>query len=229
MSEATYPTYPVGRNTAAPATASSEEVSVTNAVRKLGFWAALATAVTYITFDAFLILGSAIPVPWDVYIPIGASLLLAPSFVLLTISLHHSAPSAARLWTHSAVVFATIYAALVSLVYVTWLFVVEPHVIAGTESEVELFLFGPGSFIQMVDAIGYTFMGVAVFFTAAAFPGRGVRWIRWLALASGPAALGVFLSYVTYITAIGAPGGLITPAYAILVALYFRRAPVAAE
>ena len=47
--------------------------------------------------------------------------------------------------------FATVYASLVSLVYVTWLFVVEPHVLNGTRVKVELLVFKPGSFMQMVD------------------------------------------------------------------------------
>jgi hypothetical protein len=35
-------------------------------------------------------------VPWDVYIPIGASTLIEPSFLLLTIAIHHSASEPRR-------------------------------------------------------------------------------------------------------------------------------------
>ncbi len=69
---------------------------------------------------------------------------------------------------YGAISFATVYASLVSLVYVTWLFVAEPHLLNGTESQVEL-IFEPGSFMQMVDGIGYTFMGVAALFAAPCF------------------------------------------------------------
>ncbi|HEX6758345.1 MAG TPA: hypothetical protein VF086_08010 [Propionibacteriaceae bacterium] len=37
-----------------------------------------------------------------------------------------------------------------SLVYATWLLVVEPHVLNGTRVKVELLVFKPGSFMQMV-------------------------------------------------------------------------------
>lgn len=46
--------------------------------------------------------------------------------------------------------FANVYASLVSLVYATWLLVVEPHVLNGTRVQVELLVFKPGSFMQMV-------------------------------------------------------------------------------
>jgi hypothetical protein len=83
-------------------------------------------------------------------------------------------PAPAKIWSHAAISFATVYASLVSLVYVTWLFVVEPHVLNGTESQVELLVFKPGSFMQMVDGIGYTFMGVAALFAAPCFNGPGL-------------------------------------------------------
>ncbi len=36
---------------------------------------------------------------------------------------------------------AVLYAALISIVYVTWLFVVEPHVLRGEANQVALLLF----------------------------------------------------------------------------------------
>ncbi|VXC21541.1 hypothetical protein ARTHRO9AX_220256 [Arthrobacter sp. 9AX] len=33
------------------------------------------------------------PAPWDVWVPIGASALIAPALVLLTVKIHHSAPA----------------------------------------------------------------------------------------------------------------------------------------
>jgi hypothetical protein len=221
----------VGR---ADRTQSGIAVEVSGSVRALGFWAAAATAITYLVFELGVIGGKdmlkLLPIPWDVYIPIGASLLIAPSFLLLTIAIHYSAPESKRVWTHAGVAFATIYAALVSLVYVTWLFVVEPQVINHTESAVAPFTFAQGSFIQMVDGLGYTFMGVAAVFTAPAVGGdRLGRWIRSLAIANGPAAALVLLSYITFAIIYGVPTAILFPAYAILLAIRFYRARAAAE
>jgi len=166
-----------------------------------------------------------LPPPWDIVLAIGASLLLAPSFVVMMVSVHYAAPDQKQIWSHIGIAFAILYAALISIVYVTWLFVVEPHVLRGQANQVALLIFAPGSFMQMVDGLGYTFMGVALFFAAPVFAGQRLdNWIRWLCLLSGPGALMVFLSYVLYIIPLGLAEWVITPALAILLAVYFRKA-----
>jgi len=166
-----------------------------------------------------------LPPPWDIVIPIGASLFLAPSFVVMMVSVHYAAPDEKKIWSHIGITFAVLYAALISIVYVTWLFVVEPHVLRGEANQVALLLFAPGSFLQMVDGLGYTFMGVALFFAAPVFAGKRLdNWIRWLCLLSGPGAVLVFLSYVFYSISLGVAEWLIIPAVAILLAMYFWRA-----
>jgi hypothetical protein len=203
---------------------------------RLGFWSAVLTAVFSILFVVGSILGTAgllLP-PWDVVIPVGASLLLAPSFVVMMVSIHYAAPEEKKIWSHIGITFAVLYAALVSIVYVTWLFVVEPHVLRGQAEQVALLSFAPGSFMQMVDGLGYTFMGIATLFAAPVFAGKRVeQWIRWLCLLNGPGALLVFVSYVCYGLyglpllyglLLGAWWCFIFPALAILLAVHFRRA-----
>jgi hypothetical protein len=196
-------------------------------VRAFCFWAATAMAATYIVFIAGFIANgmSLLPVPWDQIVAVGASILIAPSFILLLVGLHYFAPEARRIWTHSAIAFGLLYAAFVSLVYVTLLFVVEPHVVNHTESEVAPFLFAKGSFMQMIDGLGYTYMSLAVGLTAPIFLGpRLGSWLRWIAIFSLPSALGVLAAYVFYsfpYSLLGI-GSFLVPAYGILVAIYFR-------
>jgi hypothetical protein len=192
-----------------------------------GFWSAVLTALfTMLFLIGYIVVAMGLlPPPWDIVLAIGASLLLAPSFVVLMVSVHYAAPAEKKIWSHIGIAFAILYAALVSIVYVTWLFVVEPHVLRGQANQVALLIFAPGSFLQMVDGLGYTFMGVALFFAAPVFGGKRLdTWIRWLCLLSGPGAVVVFLSYVFYIPPLGLPEWVITPAVAILLAVYFRRA-----
>ena len=194
---------------------------------RLGFWSAVLTAVFTMLFLVGGILGmmGLLPPPWDIVIPIGASLFLAPSFVVMMVSVHYAAPDEKKIWSHIGITLAVLYAALISIVYVTWLFVVEPHVLRGEANQVVLLLFAPGSFLQMVDGLGYTFMGVALFFAAPVFAGKRLdNWIRWLCLLSGPGAVLVFLSYVFYSISLGVAEWLIIPAVAILLAMYFWRA-----
>jgi hypothetical protein len=101
------------------------------------------------------------------------------------------------------------------------------QILRGQANQVARLLFTSGSFVQIVDGLGYTFMGVALFFAAPSFAGKRLdNWIRWLCLLSGPGALLVFLSYVFYITSLGVAEWIITPALAILLAVYFRKADI---
>jgi hypothetical protein len=202
-------------------------------VRRFGLWAAIATATTYTVFLIGYGVGPVLRAPWDMALPVGASILIAPSFVLLMIGVHYAASDSKRIWSHGALAFALLYAAFVSIVYITWLFVVEPHVVANTQSVVAAFTFQKGSFIQMLDGLGYTYMSLAVFLTAPVFTsGRLAGWIRAVAIANGPAAVGVLLSYVFFtfpLSLLGLPGTILVPVYAVLLAVYFHRAEPVAE
>jgi uncharacterized integral membrane protein len=211
--------------------ATDRRREIPETVRAFCFWAAAAMAATYIVFIAgYIANGMALlPVPWDQIVAVGASILIAPSFVLLVVGLHYFAPEAKRIWTHGAIGFGLLYAAFVSLVYVTLLFVVEPHVINHTESEVAPFLFAKGSFTQMVDGLGYTYMSLAVGLTFPIFfGGRLASWIRWIAILSLPSALGVLIAYIAYsfpYELLGI-GSFLVPLYGVLVAIYFRKQQV---
>jgi hypothetical protein len=194
---------------------------------RLGFWSAVLTAVFTVLFliGYIVVAMGLLPPPWDIVLAIGASLLLAPSFVVLMVSVHYAAPFEKQIWSHIGIAFALLYAALVEIVYVTWLFVVEPHVLRGQANQVALLIFTPGSFLQMVDGLGYTFMMIAVFFTAPVFSNRGFeRWIRWAGIANGIFAIPVFLSYVYYSFILGLWWGITIPAFSLLLAVYFWRA-----
>jgi hypothetical protein len=203
------------------------------AVRRFGLWAAIATAATYTVFLVGYGVGPLLRAPWDIALPVGASILIAPCFVLLMVGVHHAAAESKRIWSHGALGFALLYAAFVSIVYITWLFVVEPHVLSGSQSAVAPFTFQKGSFIQMLDGLGYTYMSLAIFLTAPVFAGgRLARWIRGIAIASGPAAVGVLLSYVFFtfpLSLLGLPGTILVPVYAVLLAIFFHHAEIGAE
>jgi hypothetical protein len=83
---------------------------------RLGFWSAVLTAVFSVLFVVGSTLGTAgllLP-PWDVVIAVGASL-LAPSFVVMMMSVHYAAPAEKKIWSQIGMTFAVLYAALVSI------------------------------------------------------------------------------------------------------------------
>lgn len=192
-------------------------------VAKIGLWSAVLAFVFSLTFVVGVLAG--LPKPWDVYIPIGGSLLLALSFVVMVVAVHYAAPDDKKIWSHIGIVFAILYAALVSIVYVTWLFVVEPYVLRGEADKVALLVLQPGSFMQMVDGLGYTFQMIAALFVAPVFISRGLgRWIRWAAIANGIFAIPVFLSYAFSSILLGIGWVIAIPAFSLLLAIYFWRA-----
>ncbi|HET7420983.1 MAG TPA: hypothetical protein VFL27_11440 [Candidatus Dormibacteraeota bacterium] len=216
---------------ASPAHAAIPALILPATLRRFGVFSALATAIAYTVFllSFFANSASLLPIPWDQIVAIGASLLIAPSFVLLMVAIHYATPESRRMWTLGAIAFGILYAAFVSTVYVTLLFVVEPHVVNGTQSAVAPFLFAKGTFVQMLDGLGYSYMSLAVCLTAPVFAGgRLARSLRWLAMLSGPAAIGVLTSYYLYSFpfALLGIGSFLVPAYAWLMVAYFRRARV---
>lgn len=115
------------------------------------------------------------------------SLLLAPSFVLLMLAVHYYAPENKKVWSHAGILFATIYAVMVSINYYVQLTLVVPHMVRGDIQTIRPFLFTPfDSFIYSVDVLGYSFMSLATLFGAFVFTEPGLsRIVRYFMIANG--------------------------------------------
>ncbi len=105
-----------------------------NAVNTIGFWSALLAFIFSNAFTVGALVGGMLPKPWDAILPVAPSLLLAPTFAIMMAAVYHAAPEDRKIWGLIALVIAILYAAIASIVYVTWLFVLEPHVMQGTEA-----------------------------------------------------------------------------------------------
>ena len=212
------------------------------ATRSVGFWSAvLATAFSLAYVVAQLaewagLLGSQ-GGPESSSTVLGIVLLLTPSlflgsaFLVLVVSIHQAAPPERKIWSHLAVVFATLYAALISIVYYVQLSLVAPRMAQGRTAGIEMFLFVPfDSFLYAVDVLGYSFMSVATLFAARVFAGGGLnRVVRWLLTANG--LLLPFLALQMYYHPLlwgGALWAITFPASTWALALHFRRAPTTA-
>lgn len=154
------------------------------------------------------------------------SLLLGISFVVLTISIHHVAGTSARIWSHVAVAFATIYATLISIVYYVQLAFVIPRLASGRTEGIELLLFEPfDSFLYAVDVYGYSLMSLSTLFAAPVFANKGLeRRIRIALIANG--CLIPFLALQMYWPPLiwgGALWAITFPAATGLLALHFGR------
>ena len=94
---------------------------------------------------------------------------LAPAFVIMMISIHLNAPEDKKIWSLIGIAFAIIYAIFITLTYYTQLALIfnPPNV---SEDILNMFDYQEsGSWMFMVDMLGYGFMTLSTLFTAFAF------------------------------------------------------------
>jgi hypothetical protein len=210
--------------------------------KTVGFWSAvLATAfsITYIVgqlAEWLGLLGSqggpeSASTPLGLVVLLTPSLFLGSSFLVLVVSIHHLASPDRRIWSHAAVVFATAYAVLISIVYFVQLTFVAPRVARGQIDGIEPFLFVPfDSFLYAVDILGYSFMSASTLFAAMVFTGGGLdRVVRLFLTANGLLlpfiALQMYFHPLIWVAALWA---VTFPGSTWSVAILFRRAATTA-
>lgn len=208
-------------------------------VSRIGFWAAVFATIFSVTYivaqlgEWFGLLGSAggpesPSTPFGLIVLLTPSLFLGTAFVILMVSVHYSTPEERKIWSHIGLVFATIYAVLISINYYVQLTFVVPRLLQGDVNSVSLqpFLFVPfDSFLYSVDILGYSFMSLATLFAAFAFTGKGLqRTVRWFLIANGLIlpflALQIYYPPLIWIAALWA---ITFPGATISLAVLFRR------
>jgi len=158
-------------------------------VSRLGFWAAVLTALFSIGFITPQIIFMFFFTPakhWELTWLMAPSLFLAPSFVVLMVSIHQFVRDERKIWSLAGLSFAIIYAVLVCIAYYIQLGVAIPHMIRGQTEDIAVLIFEHGSFLFAIDVLGYGFQSLATLFVAFAFTdGKLQRWIRYLFIANG--------------------------------------------
>lgn len=148
------------------------------------------------------------------------SLFLAPSFVVLMVSLYHYSSEEKKIWGHIGLSFAIIYAVLVSIVYFVEIALVIPYIQRGAADQIELLLFRRDTFMFALDILGYGFMNLATLFVAPVFKGK----IRWALVANGilfPTNL--LLLTIPEVWALGSLWAITFPVVTAMLAFQFKR------
>ncbi len=197
-------------------------------VERFGYTAAVLSLVLYVLFDMAAVAGMTglvtspfiISLSW--YAP---SLLLAYSFLGMTIAMHIDGISAVKLYSLCAVALAVIYATLNSFVYVIQVMVIAPSFLSHTSEAVSIFEMAEHRPLYAVNGLAYTIMGFSTLFLAASIrkggPGRGVKTALFIHGIVAPAVLGALLFKPLF--ALSATVGITYPVSAALIARYFRR------
>lgn len=207
------------------------------ATRAVGVWSAiLATtfSLAYLVGQLAEWLGllgsqggpSSSSTPFGLVVLLTPSFFLASSFLILVVSIHQLAVPDKRVWSHVAIVFATVYAVLVSTVYFVQLTLVAPRIASGRIAGIESLLFVPfDSVLYAVDILGYSFMSLATLFAAPVFTGGGIqRIVRVFLAANGLLlpfiALQMYFHPLIWVAALWA---VTFPGATLALALLFRR------
>lgn len=213
-------------------------MEMSSSTSRVGFWAAVLAAAfsaTYIVAQLAEWLGwlgseggpESASTAFGLAVLLTPSLFLGPSFLVLVVAIHRIAPVDRKVFSHSAVVFAAVYAVLICLNYYVQLTFVAPRMAAGRVAGIEPFLFIPfDSFLYSVDLLGYSFMSIATLFAAAVFTGPGLeRTIRYFLIANGLLlpflALQIYFHWLIWIAALWA---VTFPGSTLSLAIFFRRA-----
>jgi hypothetical protein len=119
-------------------------------------------------------------------LPLIPSLLLAPTFIVLMVSIHYYAAPDKKIWSHLGIAFALIYAVMASINYITQLTVVRLSIMNKEIDGLAMFVMGNSHSIFWALASAYAFMNLAMLFAAPVFDGgRLERAIRCLFFANG--------------------------------------------
>lgn len=111
----------------------------------------------------------------------ASSLLLAPAFVAMMVSIHHYAMPEKKVWSHLGLSLAVIYAVMCALTYYIQLTFVANNYLPIADEAALPFVFIPGTPIFAQDILGYAFMTAATLTAAPVFTGGKLeRWIKWL-------------------------------------------------
>ena len=214
------------------------DTPISQSTKVVGFWSAVLATVFSLVYVVGQLaewlgwLGSE-GGPESASTPIGLTVLLTPSlflgsaFLVLVVSIHQVAASDRKVWSQAAVAFATMYAALISIVYFVQLTLVAPRIAQGRVAGIESFLFVPfDSFLYAVDILGYSFMSVATLFAAQVFTGKGIErvarfWLTANGLLLPFLALQMYYHSLIWVAALWA---ITFPASTWSLAILFRRA-----
>lgn len=209
------------------------ETDSQNFIRHTGFWSALTTSISSILVSVplgfFFFTGkftyTRFPQPTEIIIPLTGNFLLSFSFLIMTVSIHQATKPEKKIFSHIAILLATMFATLESLVSYTQLTCVIPHRISGQESLVSTFFFQPGSFLFSVEFYACSLLSAACLWLVFSFENTPPnRWIRRLFLITGilgiPIALSINFPWLWF--NIVPLWSISLPAGAILVARWFK-------
>jgi hypothetical protein len=184
--------------------------TATRSVCQLGFWSAVLATLSSIGYGIAVIVvmissltAAAHTAPgWQgieafvasfqsiQMLPLIPSLVLAPAFMVLMVSIHYYAAQEKRIWSHLGIAFTLVYAVMASVNYIVQLTAVRFSILNNETDGLAMFVMGNSHSIFWALALAYAFMNLAMLFAAPVFEGGKLeRRIRWLFYANGASVI----------------------------------------
>ena len=172
-----------------------QTADATITISKIGWWSAVLTGISSAGYGIaviVLLVSSLTSQPstqaqgWngiDAYLavfqpismlPVFPSLLLAPAFTVLMVSIHSYASEDKKIWSHLGLAFTLIYATMAALNYMIQLLPVWHSINNGETDGLAMFVAGNPHSIFWGLAYAYIFMNLAMLFSAPVFFGNPV-------------------------------------------------------
>lgn len=130
-------------------------------------------------------------------LPLIPSLLLAPAFIVLMVSVHYYAAPEKKIWSHLGIAFTSIYATMATMNYMVQLIPVWRSITSGETDGLAMFVLGNPHSMFWGLAYAYIFMNLAMLFTAQVFVGSPLeKRIRVLFILNGISVLASLISLV---------------------------------
>jgi hypothetical protein len=167
--------------------------------------------------------------PADEILIYGSSLGIVIPFILEILALHYVTAQHKKIWSHAALVFTVIYAVFVTANYVVQLATVLPNKLNGNYEQVKILDQTPHSLFWDFDAIGYIFMGLAMWVAIPVFEKQGFqKWVKYSFIAN---ALVTPLITIVYfypvfsekLLILGFPWGITAPLAMLMLAILFKK------
>jgi hypothetical protein len=163
-------------------------------------------------------------------LPLIPSLVLAPTFIVLMVSIHYYAAYEKSVWSQLGIAFAIVYAVMASLNYIMQLTVVRLSIVNKETDGLAMFVMGNSHSIFWALASAYVFMNLAMLFAAPVFEGGKLeRCIRRLFYANGASVIVTIFGLIAdsppiYLLGSLVPWCVVFSLATILLAVLFRRA-----
>lgn len=176
---------------------------MTQSEQRVGFWAALLSALGSVAwFVTFVLQDTIRSVPdWHNLSAYAArfdisrlsyiypSLLLAITYLIVLAVLYRRVPEERKIWALIALAVGIVYSVMATVNYNIQAVAVRTSLAAGETGGIELFLPDNPNSVFTALANSYVYMAISMVFAAFAFP-RSARWIRWILLLQVVTALG---------------------------------------